>query len=345
MALCFLASVLCARLGAQPATPPVGGAPSIDFVDLINGDRISGEIKSYKEGRLFVSAPEGDINIKWNKIVSIRSSKLFEVETTDASHLFGSLAPSDPPGRLVVAMATGPVTISFTDVVALAPLFQTFFRRIDGTFDLGFNYTNASKLLQFNVSSDATYRKPKFEFLSDLSIFYSRQNGETTSQRGNLDLTYFKFLKGWWLLGGGLGFENNRDLGLKLRSTVGLSVGRFFVQTNRTSLPVTAGILASHEVALSGDSNDNLDAFVDARYSTFTYDYPKLWFDAYVRVIPGLTDAPRMRVNANASFKREVVVKDFYLSLSFFYTYDSRPPSSGASKSDWGPILSIGWTF
>jgi hypothetical protein len=330
---------------AEPASAQPSRIPSIDVIDLNNGDRISGEIKSYAEGRLFVSAPFADVNVKWNKIVGIRSAQQFEIETTGGIHHFGSLALSDPPGKLVVVGTNGSLTLDFFDVVRITPIFQTFFRRIDGSLDLGANYTHASDLLQFNVTGDARFKKPKFVVLTDLSLFYSTQNGETTSQRGDLKFTYIQLRPNKWVSGAALAFENNRDLGLQLRELAGLFVGRFLILTNRTNLVVTLGALANHEKAVSGESANEIEGAIDARYSTFTYDYPKMWFDAYLRVIPGITDAPRYRVDANVKFKREVVVKDFYLALSVFFNYDSRPPSGAAATSDWGPVLSIGWTF
>ena len=328
-----------------PAESPVASRAT-DVVVMKNGDRITGEIKSYEEGRLFVSAPEGDINIKWNKIVSIQSVKVFEIETTTGEHLLGTLAPSDPPGRINLVVEGGKtLSLDFFDVVRITPIFQTFFRRIDGSFDLGANYTHASDLLQFNVSADAIYKKPRFAVLTDMSIFYSRQNGETTSQRGTLKFTYLALRPHRWVYGALVGFENNLDLGLQLRSTAGLFVGRFLVLKNQTNLVVTAGLMGNHESGTSGEVADNLEGAVDARYSTFTYDYPKIWFDAYLRVVPGITDAPRFRVDASAKIKREIVVKDLYLSVSVFYNYDSVPPSTHAVKSDWGPVISIGWTF
>jgi hypothetical protein len=328
-----------------PAEVPVNNRAT-DVVDMKNGDRITGEIKSYEEGRLFVSAPEGDINIKWNKIVGIRSMKVFEIETTTGEHLLGTLAPSDPAGKLSLLVEGGKtLTLDFFDVVRITPIYQTFFRRIDGSFDLGANYTHASDLLQFNVSADAVYKKPKFVVLTDMSIFYSRQNGETTSQRGTLKFSYLALRPHRWVYGALVGFENNLDLGLQLRSTAGLFVGRFVVLRNQTNVVVTAGLMGNHEKGTSGEVDNNLEGAVDARYSTFTYDYPKIWFDAYLRVVPGITDAPRFRVDANVKLKREVVVKDLYLSVSLFYNYDSVPPSTHAVKSDWGPVVSIGWTF
>jgi hypothetical protein len=39
------------------------------------------------------------------------------------------------------------------------------------------------------------------------------------------------------------------------------------------------------------------------------------------------------------------VIKDFYLTLSVFERYESRPPSETAAKSDFGTTLSISWSF
>ncbi len=347
--LVVLAGVLFAGTAAaqtaaapEPAVPP----PPKDVIELVNGDRVSGNIRSYAEGRLIVADFSGsDLSIKWNKILKITSAKEFEIETGDGKHHFGSLAPSDPPGKLVVVGTGGRETLDFFDVVAVSPLFQTFFRRIDGTLDLGMNYTHASDLLQFNMTSDAKYRKPKFAVYADLSLFYSRQNGETTSQRGNLTFTYFHIRQSRWLTGGTLAFENNRDLGLQLRSTISAFIGKFLVLHNQKTLAVTAGMSANHETSIEGEKTNNLEGIVDGRYSTFTYEYPKTWFDAYLRIIPGITDAPRYRVDANMKVKREIVVRDFYVAISVFYNYDSRPPQGHIAKSDWGPIISVGWTF
>src|SRR5580765_3964981 len=111
----------CAPLGGQSASPPAPSPPTVPaapskslsfgVVEMKNGDRVSGEIKSYAEGRLFVRTPEGDINVKWNNIVSIVSDDQFEIETTAGIHHFGKLAPSDPPGKLVVVLASGAVTL------------------------------------------------------------------------------------------------------------------------------------------------------------------------------------------------------------------------------------------
>jgi hypothetical protein len=83
---------------------------------------------------------------------------------------------------------------------------------------------------------------------------------------------------------------------------------------------------------------------VGGRYSFFMYDYPKLSLKAAATVYPSITRGGRVRVQADASARREIV-SDFYLSLSVFYSYDSQAPTTGAARHDWGPTLSIGYQF
>ena len=95
---------------------------------------------------------------------------------------------------------------------------------------------------------------------------------------------------------------------------------------------------------MTGESTYQAAAVLGVQYSMFTYDFPKITVNSTLQVLPYLTDAGRIRVEFNAQAKREIV-RDFYLSLSIFDSYDSRDPSTQQSKNDWGPVLSIGWTF
>ncbi len=109
-----------------------------------------------------------------------------------------------------------------------------------------------------------------------------------------------------------------------------------------TDLPAITAIYA-HAVS-TGTASYETAAVIGAQYSTFTYDFPKITVSSTLQVLPYLTDSGRVRVEFNVQAKREIV-RDFYLSLSIFDSYDSRDPSTQQAKNDWGPVLSIGWTF
>ena len=321
-------------------------AQKTDVIVLFNGDHVTGEIKSYAAGRLSVGTDIGsDLSLKWNRITSITSDKEFEVESTDGTYRYGALAPSTPPGKLAVVSADGKsVELEFLDVVRISPIHQTFWRRWDGSLDLGFNYTQASSIVQLNVNANAIFRRPTFAATASINTFFSSQDGVPSSQRANFTLGYQKFLKDRWLIAGFGGLDRNLDLGLSLRVTIGAGYGRYFVQTNRTTFAAILGISQDHEDPVTGTSSYETAAVLGAQFSTFTYDFPKITVNSTLQVIPYLTDSGRVRIEFNAQAKREIV-RDFYLSLSIFDSFDSRDPSTEQSKNDWGPVLSIGWTF
>jgi len=320
-------------------------AQKTDVIVLLNGDRVTCEIKSYSLGRLTVSTDiASDISVKWNKIQAITSDKQFEIETTDGLVHYGVLAPSTPPGKLDVVSTSRIETLGFMDVVRINPIYQSFWRRWSGSLDLGFNYTQANDFVQFTLNADATFRRPTFLASASLSAFFTSQQGVPSSQRGNLGFVYEKFLTDRWLVTGFTGLDRNLDLGLALRGSIGAGYGRDFVQTNRTTLTGIIGLMGDREEPVDGATTSNITAVIAGKYSTFTYDFPKLTFNASLAVYPYLNDAGRVRLEFNAYAKREIV-KDFYLSLSLFDSFDSRDPSTQQAKNDWGPVLAIGWSF
>ncbi len=339
---CFAAAALSvlSLLGASSAF-----AQKTDVIELQGGDRITGEIKSYDQGRLTVDTSHSSwIKIKWSLVVSITSDKMFDVETVDGLHHFGTLSPSDPAGRLTIGTGPDALTVGFFDVFDITPVYQTFWKRWDGSLDLGFNYTQSSSLTQFNLDFSGLYRTKDGQFSTNLSAFFSRQNGVTGAERGDFGILYDRFLGNRWVLEGGIGLDRNIQLGLKIRAFAGVGAGRYVVQTNQSQLLTYAGFTGNHEVPVDGADIESAEAVVGSRYTYFMYDFPKLTVSAIAQVFPSLTVSGRVRVQANASVKREII-SNFYLSISIFDSFDSRDPSTDSPKNDWGPTISVGWQF
>jgi hypothetical protein len=320
-------------------------AQKTDVIVLDNGDRVTGEIKSYASGRLTVDTSHSSwIRIKWSLIRSVSSDKQFDVETIDGLHHYGVLAPSEPPGRLTIVSGPQTITIGFFEVFNLAPVYQTFWKRWEGSLDVGFNYTQSNDLIQFNFDFDGLYRMRESQFVVDLSAFFSRQDDVTAASRASFGLAYDRFLGPDWVLEGLIGLDRNIQLGLDLRETIGVGGGRYLYRTNQASLLVLVGLTGNHEIPVSGDDTNSLEGIVGGRYSYFMYDFPKVTIGASLGVYPSFTIAGRVRLEAAVSLKREIV-SDFYVSLSLFDSYDSRDPTTLTAKNDWGPTLSIGWQF
>jgi Protein of unknown function, DUF481 len=236
------------------------------------------------------------------------------------------------------------ITIGFFEVFNVTPIYQTFWKRWEGSLDLGFNYTQSSHLTQFNFDFDGTYRMRESQFVTELTAFFSRQENVTAVSRGSFEVRYDRFLGPRWVLEGGIGLDRNTQLGLDLRETIGVGAGRFLFRSNQAWFVVFAGFTANHEIPVQGDDTNSAEAQIGGRYSYFMYDFPKLTLGADLTVYPSLTISGRVRLEAAVSVKREIV-SDFYLAISVFDSFDSRDPTTLTAKNDWGPTVSIGWQF
>ena len=183
------------------------------------------------------------------------------------------------------------------------------------------------------------------QFVTELSAFFSRQNDVTAASRGSFGLAYDRFLGTHWVAEALVGLDRNIQLGLDLRETVGVGGGRYLMRTNQSSLIVLARLHGQPRD--SGRRRGHRTArkpWSAAATPTSCTTSRSSRFDATSAVYPSLTISGRVRVEAAASVKREIV-SDFYLSLSIFDSFDSRDPTTLTAKNDWGPTVSIGWKF
>ncbi len=83
--------------------PATTKAARTDVVVLENGDRITGEIKTLRRGRVeFKTDKAGTILIEWDIVAELTSDLFFEVLDKRGTRLFGALLAPDRAGVLTV---------------------------------------------------------------------------------------------------------------------------------------------------------------------------------------------------------------------------------------------------
>ncbi len=131
-----------------------------DVVTLANGDRITGEVVQLQRGRLeFKTDDAGTLYLEWDKLVSVVAARVVEVVTSDNRRFVGTLAPA-AARSLSVVTPQGAVSLQMTEVTIVTPVGQGFWEQLDGSIDVGFNYTRSSEVAQLNLNSDTVYRRP-----------------------------------------------------------------------------------------------------------------------------------------------------------------------------------------
>jgi Protein of unknown function, DUF481 len=313
-------------------------------VRLANGDRVTGEIVHLERGRLELKTDDaGTIEFEWDNIASVESTRQFEIGTSDGRRLLGSLQPA--VGRFIlIASSEGDVTLPIPEITTIYPIGASFWAKLDGSLNMGFNYTRSSGIAQLTLNTETTFRRPAFVVQLRTSATVTEQPGDERDDRGHLQLGYTRYRGRRWLIGGAASFENNESLGLVLRSQGGGWVGQRLVNTNSAQLELGGGLVGNNEQGVDAPSTQNLEAVATFRTSFFTYDGPKTNFALNFNYYPSLSDWGRQRLQFDCSFTRELW-KDFAFSIDVFDSFDSAPPDATAAHNDVGVVTSIGWTY
>ena len=338
-ARCLVALAIVLYAGA------VSAQPRTDIVVLGNGDRITGEIAGLDRGRLeFKTDEAGTLYIEWDNITRLEGVRVFEVATSDGRRFLGRLGPGASRTLSIVGI-DATVSIAIPDVTQIWPVGASFWRKLDGSFDAGFNYTQSSGVAQLNVNSDTVFRRPGFEARLDASMTVTQQeeDGER-DDRGSVEASYVRYRGTRWFVGAAGRFETNESLGLRLRSQIGITTGPRLVNSNRAQLAVSAGLVVNNEQAVDAEASSNVEAAFALQSSYYTYDRPRTDFSLALQYYPSLSNTGRHRIQLDGNAKREFW-KDLFLSLNVYDSFDSRPPNAAFDNNDVGVVFSIGWSY
>jgi len=319
-------------------------AADTGLVVLKNGTQIAGEVKGLQMAKLEVSTTSmGTIYIEWDKVLALTAPEYFEVELTTGHRYYGTLSPG-PQATLGVTLNGRAVHVDLLSIVRIRPLKQSFWSRLDGSVSLGASYTQSSGIGQGSFSVSVGARRPKLEWSTKFDTTVTVQPNEPQQTRTMYTLGVNRLLRGRWFVPVTGRAEHNTDLGLQLRAAYGGGLGRYLRQSNRSLFSVAAGLTQNLEIPVDGDRTTNVEAFVGARYSFFTYDTPKTNLTSTFVMYPSLNVGGRVRTDLDVNLSREIV-SDFTVGLTLYDSFDNKPLSATATKHDIGVTLSIGWVF
>lgn len=321
---------------------PVAVFAKTDVVVMINGDRLTGEVKGLERGRLsFKTDATGTIGIEWDDVAYLSSDQNLQIELQDGQRYLGHLINSDQQASLQLRSAEGIVTLPILDVVLVTPIESTVIDRLDGEISAGFSHTRASEVTQFNLGLKGDYRTEQRAITFGLDSVIV--DSDKTSQRQNLDLRYIRFRPARWFTGALFALESNDELGLDLRTSVGGGGGRYLHQTNSSKFSFLSALMLSNEETDAGTKR-SLEGIAALKLEWYRYDTPELDVSTTLQVIPNLSDTGRLRSNLDLAITWEIV-EDLFWRLTFYDSYDSDPSSADAQTNDFGVISSFGWEF
>jgi hypothetical protein len=329
-------------------TAPAAAAPKTDVIVLVNGDRITGEIKSLEHNQLKVSTDHmGTIYIEWDKIARVQTDQYLLLERGDGSRYYGQLAAPEADARLSVRRkATGAAEqVDMATVVRAQPIEGgDFIDRLDGYVSAGFDLSQSGDNTTFDFAGGLSSRSRIREWSLDGSADLTDDSVERT-ERYEVSGVVRRLLQGQNFYEAQLSFTRNTELDLNLRSQVGGGFGRYFVRSNRMEWRGGAGLAYTHENYQSEDPVDSVEMVLVTDFSVFRYDFPETDIGGSLALFPSLTESGRYRTEADLYAKYEFV-DDLYFELRMYGSFDSEPPGEDdAPNGDYGVVTSLGYKF
>lgn len=307
-----------------------------DVITLKNGDKITGELKALQTGLLELSTDNmSTIYIEWDKIAEISTDKFFEVELTDGRIYYGSFQLSDKQGMIIVQGVTLQNELFMQYIIRITRIRQTFWEILQGYIKIALSYNKGSNIGEINFGSDFIYTTKTQRSELIINSVLSSSEGNSTSKNNNASFSYSRFLEDKWFWGAVVMAQQNTELGLDLRTSIGGAVGNDFIQTNKTFLNALIGVTTSREWYIDATTfNYNVTGYLSSKYQYFIYDSPKVSVYSFLDIYPYLNNLGRIRLDYTLDFDWEVI-DDFYWDLSFYFEYDNKPQSEDAETVDY----------
>jgi len=326
--------------------PALASHDKSDVATTNDGATYVGEIKSVQYATLNLKTdPAGLLSIEWRHITGLTSKFEYRIEVTGDVRHYGTLGTPEKPGHLSIVNSDGAIEVALEDIVQIVPLEHGFFKRLDGSVNLGLSYTQANEALQYNLSGDATYRsRLNYATLSGQSIFNTQKEGETTNQH-NLTLILAQVGKKSWGTFEIGQLESNPDQGYDLRSILGGGATNFVIESARTMLSLNLGAVYNREDVTDGSEvDDSAEALVGFGFRRFKRGSHSPSVQLSLTTFTNLTGNRRFRaaLNFNLGWK---IVGDFKFNLQVINNYDSDPPGTDSNNNNLSIVTSVGYTF
>ncbi|MEQ8263522.1 DUF481 domain-containing protein [Pseudohaliea sp.] len=320
--------------------------PKTDTLVLYNGDRLTGEIQALRGGLVsFGTDAMGTVEVEWKEVASVESRYYYEIRLASGERFYGAVGPGEQPGAITLREGSDNRSIAWDELVELRPIEKEALDRLDIYTSLNFAYTRASNVSTSELKADISYEDERsLNRLTARNTVTTTQEETSSSQRLNLSrqlwtdrATYFRLLSG--------SFESNDELGLDRRFTIGAGIGRYFIDTQRSTLSGYVTLRALEEFGEDGENTESLESEFAIDYGVWRFDSPDLDLRYSLSLFPSLTESGRLRGETELRLRWEIY-RDLFWDVSAWGSFDNQALDENADRAtDWGLTTGVGWEF
>ncbi len=319
-----------------------------DTITLYHNEIITGEIKEMRLGLLTIDTKNVSIiNIKASKIQSINTATdTFRIETADQMVYFAALRPAPKDGYVYITSPHYVRLIAISHINLMTPIERSFGNGLQGNVSAGFNYTHSNGIGQLNGSANIYYTTKRVIINLNGSTNASIDTSTFSLDRTDLGITGYYSLQHnskWYLLGQ-LDYQRNLQLSIARRYQQIVGGGRKFVITPSTQIMSMLGASLNQELSTAGSKDVLVEIPLGFIFNFFKFSSPNMQITSQNVFYTSLSQKGRVRYDMNTDISWELI-DNFYISWTFYYSYDRQPPDPDSGKSDYGTVISLSYKF
>lgn len=315
-----------------------------DSIRLKNNDLLVGEVKSLTTGVLIIETDysDKDFNIEFNKVRALVIQKKCIIMFTNGRRRFGNIK-TDEEGVVVITLEDGEIEkYKLNEVIALQEISSSFWSRISGAIDLGYNFTKANNDAQFTLAGEIEYTGEKWIIKGKVNLLNSSQDKAENVERSDASLSLSRVLPRKWFLIGDLYYLSNTEQALDSRINPSLGLGKVLKSSNKLIWGASIGYSFNIEDFVDNSLNkSSSELFASTDLNMF--DYKDFELKSEVKLYVSLSEKGRVRTDYDISLKYDLPL-DFYIKLGFTLNFDNQPAIEG-NDFDYIFTSGFGWEF
>lgn len=318
-----------------------------DSIFMYNGQILIGEINSVSLGVMNIDDIDlKSQNVKLYKIRRLSMPHLFKVETIGRQIYYSLIRPSPKDGWIELETTPGHwISLSITDLYTVISLDRDFFKRLNGSLAAGFSFTKSSGIGQVNLNATVKFATKLVDYQLTASEIGSIDTSKFSRDNESLELFAGIDISPTYFIAAAAQYQRNLELSIARRYSVLLGLGNKLIIRPQWQLVAVSGVQLSQELSTAGENSGVLfELPLMFRFNLYTFNHPNIQISTSQTAYLGLTQFGRFRYDGSTNFSWELI-RYFYLTISPYTNFDSRPPTGNTSKFDYGIVFNISYKF
>jgi len=315
-----------------------------DWVEMTNGDRLSGIITGTENDKLIINTPyAGNIALSWKEVKTFETDSPVVVSLSDETTLKGTVTPAED-GRISLRIGEILETVSFplesVRSINLKPAAPVLTK---GRINAGVNISEGNTQNKtYHLDAEAVVRTVKSRYTIGGELNYEEDEGEETVDDALAYLKYDYFLNGKWYLFNNLTLEKDEFKDLRLRSFAGAGVGYQFWESELSDFGIELGVSYVNEDFEEANDENYAAGRWAVNYDRYLLE-KIIQFFHYHEGLMGFEDTNDIVIRSRTGF-RLPLSNNFLAGAQFHYDWDNSP-APGMENYDKKYLLTIGYSW